>query len=99
MSESESEVEDIYDEKDELIEVLKDSRTSGNFNDVKIELDDEECVFAVKAILAARSEYFAGLFRFNNNSNPEGSNGQTVVKLPCSKIVSFISLLAQVPLQ
>jgi len=80
-------VEKSYEEKDDQVKALKDSRSSGDFNDVKIELNDGESLYAMKGILAARSEYFATLFRFNNYSNPEDTKSPTVVKVPCSKKV------------
>jgi len=81
--------EKSYEEKDDQVRALKDSRSSGDFNDVKIELNDGESLYAMKGILAARSEYFATLFRFNNNCNSksEDTKSPTVVKVPCSKKV------------
>ena len=63
----------------DMLTMLKD----GSSNDVKIILDDGE-LSANKDVLAARCDYFAATFRYNNNNNKE--SGDIRIK-DCSKKV------------
>ena len=63
----------------DMLKMLKD----GSSNDVKIILDDGE-LLANKDVLAARCEYFAATFRWNNENN----NASGVIRIEgCSKKV------------
>ena len=81
-SESEHEHEKITrleEVSNDMLKMLKD----GSSNDVKIILDDGE-LLANKDVLAARCEYFAATFRWNNKNNNE--SGKIRIE-DCSKKV------------
>ena len=94
MSEDQSKVPEndqkqVFSEKDLVIQQLLASRDSGH-NDIKIILEDGE-LFAMRGILAARSEYFATMFSTTNYR--ECLDGEvtipTTVKI-MQKIIEFI---------
>ena len=81
-SESEHEKTTRLEElSNDMLKMLKE----GSAHDVKIILDDGE-LLANKDVLAARCEYFAATFRWNNNNNKESEDEEIRIE-DCRKKV------------
>ena len=80
----------VYKAGDDLLKSLNNGNGSNNHNDVKLVCDDGE-IEASKAILAARSEYFAKMF--DNTHQFHETSGIAIVKCRKKVMLKVIEFL------